>query len=75
MLKNKDNKLKILFIIIIAEFIIEYGSVTYIARNNLMMIIIYFAYIKILKNSKNHDKENKVKEESEYNENIKNSIL
>jgi len=54
--KNKDNIIKMLFFILISIFIVEYGSVTYTARNYLFFIIMYFAYLKILKINESEDK-------------------
>lgn len=55
--KEKDNILKILFFILISLLIIDYGSVTYLSRNSLIVIIMYFAYLKIIKiNSESDDK-------------------
>lgn len=48
-IENKDNISKILFFIIISICIIEYGSVTYLSLNYLMLIVIFLAYAKILK--------------------------
>ena len=56
--KEKDNILKILFFIVISLLIVDYGSVTYLSRSCLIVIIMYLTYLKIIKINSESDGRN-----------------